>query len=98
MNKKRKFHDWNLANHLKAYAKERGVVYSQYNPYHMRLSYDKTAVVDVWTTHKYWVKETNYSHNLTERQGEKGHFPEGKDNIYDFLDKLLFAVEIAEES
>lgn len=92
----RRYHDWNIPKILKAYATERGVDYERFGDYHMRMSYGEVATVDVWTTHKYWVKETNYLHGLIERGGETGHFPEGKKAIYNFLDKLLFAIEIKE--
>lgn len=91
---KHKNHNWQLPELLEKYANERGVEFKRFSPFHMRISYGDTCTVDIWTSNKYWVKESNYLHGITERGGEKGELPK---DIYDFLDKLLFAVEIAEE-
>lgn len=82
---------------LDAYAQERGVEFHRYSKYHMRIIYDPQATVDIWTTGKYWVKETNYFHGITERGGEKGWVPFKQKHLYAWLDTLLFIVEIREE-
>lgn len=94
MARKRKTHNWELPAALESYAQERGIEYTRFSPFHMRISYDR-AVVDIWTSNRYWVKETDYGTGIVERGGEKGELPS---NTSDFLDKLLFAVEISEEN
>lgn len=89
-----KKHNWQLPKLLATYADERGVDVIRFSPFHMRVSYDK-AVVDIWTSNKYWVKQTNYGNGIIERGSETGSLPP---DLYEFLDELLFAVEINDTS
>lgn len=83
---------------LHDYAEDRGLEYHRYSPYHMRIIYSDTLILDCWTTSKYWVKESNYLHDIVERGGEKGNLPIKKKPLYKWLDKLFFAVEIKENA
>lgn len=101
MSRRKNDHDWSLPEVLSNYARERGVIYHNYSKFHNRLIYQGTekeavAIIDIWTTHKYWVMQTNYLHGIVERGGEKGEFPSGKKKIYKFLDEFFFVVEMQE--
>lgn len=103
----RRVHRDELPTTLEAYADERGLEYIRYSEYHMRIFYDRSfhgaagwrarVALDAWTSGKYWVKETNYFHGIIERGGEKGWLPTGQNDLYGWLDKLFFAVEIKED-
>lgn len=103
----RSIHYPQLPTLLHNYAEERGLEFHQYSKYHMRLiysSYISTAAhgetvvcLDVWTTAKYWVKETTYLHGIVERAGETGQLPVKKKPLYAWLDKLFFILEIQED-
>ena len=87
---------------LEHYADERSLEYHRYSPYHMRIYYRTSeecrVILDAWTTRKYWVKETNYYHDIVERGSETGLLPEGTKALFNWLDKLFFAVEIKNEA
>lgn len=98
--KKKYTYTTKLVRKLEAYAISRSLEFDQYSPWHMRLMDGGYVTVDVWTTRKYYVKQTDY-HKLTkqlivERAGEKGMVP--KLNLYKFLDKLFFAADMLEET
>lgn len=90
-----------LIHKLEEYAKSRTLEFNQYSPYHMRLSDSGYVCIDIWTTGKYYVKQTDYylvaNKPITERGGEKGNIPGGK-RTYRFLDKLFFAADMLEET
>lgn len=97
-----KFQDLQLPTMLEAYADERGLEFHRYSKYHIRIFYrgatgdpDK-VVFDAWTSGRYYILQTNYLHGLLERGGEKGQLPRSHGKIADWLDKLFFAVEMAE--
>lgn len=93
----RRYHiDW-LPDWLKNYAEERGIEYHRYSPYHMRLIYDPVAVLDIWTTGKYYAKETNYFHGIIERGGETGHIPKKGKHLKQWLDNYFFIIEIRDQ-
>ena len=96
MSRKKQQHDWKLPVTLSDYAEDRGINFHKFGQYHMRLSYDKIATLDCWTTRKYWIKETNYFHGIIERANETGILPAKKDKLYESLDQIFFAVEMQE--
>lgn len=67
----------------------------------MRLMDGGMTCLDIWTTEKYWIKETNYveqkdpgTPSVTERGGEKGFVPSKNPALTEFLDTIFFAVEL----
>jgi hypothetical protein len=92
----KKHHNWQLPGMLEAYAEERSLDFQQYSEFHLRLIYKPVVVFDCWTTEKYYIKETDYFHDIIERGGETGFLPTKKKQLYDFLDKIFFAVEMKE--
>lgn len=87
-----------LPGMLQKYANSRAFEYFRYSEYHMRIIDDGYTTIDVWTTEKYWVKETNYhkqsDRGIVERAGEKGYVPTNYKYLEKFLDKLFFAAEM----
>lgn len=100
MSRRRNPHYTQLPDLLQQYADSRTLDFHRYSEYHMRIIDGGMAVLDAWTTAKYWVKETNYVDAapglLVERGGETGLLPTKKKPLFDFLDKLFFAVDLLE--
>lgn len=98
MGKRKKTHyDW-LPEMLADYTKGKPLRFDRYGEYHMRIVDAGTCCLDIWTTGKYYVVETNYNlleAHVTERAGEKGDIPTWDDKalIY-FLDKMFFPLEV----
>lgn len=102
MGRKSKHHYHNLPLFLEEYGERGTMYYQQYSEYHMRLSDDYTTL-DVWTSGHYWVGRTDYVEQtkarIVERGGEKGDFtfnPDSKKALFDWLDKLFYAADMAE--
>lgn len=98
MGGRKKYHNLDLPQILEAYAKRRSVKFDKYSQFHMRLLYSPIAVIDIWTTEKYYIVTTNYSETggkgLTERGGETGFVPHEQAQLTKFLDELLFAADL----
>lgn len=101
MSRPKKIHYRELPVYATAYAKSRALDIETFDIYHLRLIDKGVAEIDFWTTARYWIKETNYqaqtTHPIREREGEKGYLPVTKDSLFDFFDKLFFAVDLLEE-
>jgi hypothetical protein len=80
---------------LTDYTNSRTLDLKRYSEYHFRI-FDTAATLDVWTTGKYYIRESNYGHGIIERGGEKGHIPRKRKKAYEHLDRIFYAVEIAE--
>jgi len=89
----KKKHYMGLPDKLRKYADVRALEFKQYSAYHMRLIYPDAVCLDVWTTAKYYVKETNYAdmsdNKRIERGGESGMLKLNK--LEQFLDDLFYA-------
>lgn len=83
---------------VKLYARNRTLDFYRYSEYHMRLTDSGYICIDIWTSGKYWVKETNYykmtDKPIIERGNEKGWIPENYPELEKFLDKLFYAAEM----
>lgn len=100
MSRRRRPQVYGLPAMLKLYARSRTLDFHRYSEYHMRIIDSGYTCIDVWTSGKYWVKETNYyqqvaeGHSIVERGNEKGWIPENYPQLQKFLDKLFFAAEM----
>lgn len=96
MSKHRTHRTDDVSNTIQLYAEARYLELLRFTNIHFRLIDDGFTTVDIWpTTGRYWVSQTEYNAqggNITERAGEKGVLPEGKEAIYDYFDKLFYAV------
>lgn len=92
----RKTHYANLESLLKEYANYHSLTFHRYSPYHMRIFDEGTVCFDVWTTGKYYVKETNYNLlplRVVERAGEKGELIVNKKSVFQFLNRLFYPID-----
>ncbi len=97
--REKKVHYPQLKRALRSYAEARLLDFHMYSPWHMRIMYAEFVCLDVWTTGKYYVKETNYcdmeGKQTVERGGEKGQFIleefDKFEELYKFLDDLFYA-------
>jgi hypothetical protein len=93
----KKYHRNNLPALLEKYSKSRTLDFHRYSDYHMRLMDGGYITLDVWTTGKYYVLQTDYyklsENKIIERGGEKGFVP-SDDKLQEWLDKLFFAVDL----
>lgn len=96
MSRRRSYHPPQLPGFLEEYAASRTFDLHQYSEYHIRIMDGGLTCIDIWTTGKYWIKETNYNGVLVERQGEKGMIPLKKKPLFQFLDKIFFAIDLME--
>jgi hypothetical protein len=98
MSRKKQWHNHELESWLSDYAEKRALDFHKYSEYHMRLMDGGYIAIDIWTTEKYWVKQTDYfkitDKTIIERGGEKGTLPYGKENIEEWLDKLFYAADM----
>ena len=95
MGRRRKHHYKQLPSLLEGYANKRAFRYLRFNEYHIRVSDEVYNTIDIWTTAKYYAKETNYyqmenGKGIIERQGESGIVPTDKEELYQFLDKYFY--------
>lgn len=88
----------NVLASLKTYANSRSLDLIEFTDIHTRLTDSGFTTVDVWpSTGSYYVLQTDYNEqggNIVERGGEKGKLPIGQSNIWKYLDKLFYAVDI----
>ena len=96
MSKRKNVHYDELPGMLYDYANDRGLDFSQYSVYNMRLMDGGYCVLDVWTTSRYWVMTTDYhamnpQKKIVERGGEKGFLPVTNQQLIAWLDKFFFA-------
>lgn len=93
------YHYNQLESWLREYAHKNDLTFQKYSPYHMRLIDSLQTMLDVWTTGKYYVKDTNYLEiapevSLVERAGEKGFIETSdKKKFTRWLDKLFFPLD-----
>lgn len=96
MSKKYVKHYPEIRSYLKQYAESRALEFNQFTEYHMRVIDDGFTTVDVWSSGKYFIKQTNYylqsDEGVTERYGEHGRISIGKAEMFDFLDDIFYAV------
>lgn len=97
MSRRKQQHRKELPEQLKNYCDARSIDFHRYSEYHMRLMDGGFIVLDVWTTGKYFVLQTDY-YKLTktpiiERGGEKGMLPSYGDGFIKWLDDLFFAAD-----
>lgn len=96
-NMAKKYHNKRLPYALENYADSRTLEFYRYSAYHMRIIDDGYTIVDLWTTEKYWIKETNYykqsDKSVVERANETGFLPSKKGELYKFLDGIFYATE-----
>lgn len=89
----KKIHYPDLPRKLIKYANTRALEFHSYSAYHMRIIYTDFVCLDVWTTAKYYVKESNYcdmgGKQTIERAGETGVLD--LENLEDFLDDIFYA-------
>lgn len=102
MSKRKRQHYAHLSKILEEYTNERSLDFERYSDFHMRLMDGGFTTLDVWTTGRYYVLHTDYSaqdnQSVIERGGEKGMVPlDSGVDLYDWLDKLFYAVDMAEE-
>lgn len=89
----KKYHNDALPGYIEEYANKRLLDYHRYSEYHMRLMDGGFTAVDIWTSERYWVMQTDYlslGESVVERGNEKGRLPSEKSEIYKFLDKLFY--------
>lgn len=80
MGKRPSVHYRNLPKWLKEWADDSMVEFMQFSEYHMRLTDSTFNSLDIWTTGKYYAKQTDYNGmipemKLIERGGETGVVP-----------------------
>lgn len=97
--KKNPYHEEIIVN-LQLYATSRSLDLAQYSKWHYRITNDSYTILDIWSSAKYYIMETDYAsysgnHDTGERTGEKGKLPatEGK-VLFDWLDKIFYATEL----
>jgi len=93
---RRNYHPPQLPGFFQEYAKSRTFELHQYSEWHYRIIDSGVTCVDIWSTGKYWIKETNYNGVLVERQGEKGMIPFKKKPLFKFLDGIFYAIDLME--
>lgn len=98
MTRRKKQHYHQLPVLLAQYAKDRTLDFGLYSEFHMRIMDGGYITLDVWTTGRYFVLQTDYAEltdkNIVERGGEKGSLPSmDKTKLYDWLDDLFFAAD-----
>lgn len=100
MSRKKSRQVYGLGSLLRLYARNRALEFAQYSEYHMRLHDSGFTCIDIWTSGKYWVKETNYykmtDKPIIERGNEKGWIPETYPPLEKFLDKLFYAADMGD--
>lgn len=94
MSRKNTHYD-NLARLAREVANKYSLDYVKFSPYHMRISDGGYTVLDLWTTAKYYVKETSYyeayaESGLIERGGETGLLPVKKLELDMWIRELFF--------
>src|SRR5947209_13833915 len=81
------------------YAKPRVLEYHQYSLWHLRLIDAGFTTIDLWTTGRYYIKETSYSlqtdRQIIERGGETGWLPR-EDELEEWLDEIIYKAYIEE--
>ena len=77
------------------YAEQYDLAYREPSIYHSQLSSGE-VLLSLWTgSNKYYIEQFNYLHSgIRDRKGEVGLLPERKKQLYNFLDKLFFAVDL----
>lgn len=97
MSHQKKQHNALLPALLQQYANSRTLDFHRYSDYHMRLMDGGFIILDVWTTGRYWVMQTDYykltDKHIIERGGEKGSVPPEK-RLESWLDDLFFAADL----
>lgn len=77
---------------LTKYATDRGLKVEQYSPWHFRIFYT-AATVDVWTTGKFYVLQSDYGGKAIESGGRKGTLHHKWKYAMKTLDDIIFAAE-----
>ena len=89
-----------LKEWLKEYSDARVLDFNIYSPYHMRIMDGGYTMVDIWTTARYWIGQTDYAEMypekyLVERGGEKGSVnPADKEKLFAWLDQVFYAGDL----
>ncbi len=104
MSRRKRFHHKHLPELVQDYTDSRNLDYNRYSEYHLRVIDQEFTCVDIWTTAKYWIKETNYhlqgeytEETPVERGGEQGFLPVDRDKLFDYLDRIFYATELPME-
>lgn len=97
MTKHKKVYVEGLVDKLWEYADARELDLQNYSKWHYRLLDQGFTVLDIWTTGRYYVVDSDYAAkypgaDLVETAGQKGQLD--MNNLWPFLDKLFFGEDM----
>lgn len=102
MSRQRKHHYRNLPGLLKRYAEARKFEIRKINEWQYRIIDKGYTKIDIWTTAKYHIIETNYykitDSMIIERSDEWGSLPIKQIPLGRFLDKVFYSADVLEEA
>lgn len=80
---------------VQRYVEENGFEFERHSEYHTKIK-SPNVVLNLWTgSGKYYIEKTDFRNTgVIERQGEKGYLPTKQAELFDFLNRLFFAIDM----